>query len=60
MSGILVKHEDGRKGIAYRKDQNKSGLVGKVVVQFLDENMNKDGAKSAVKTEKLTQIGFVD
>ncbi|MDZ7658045.1 hypothetical protein [Fodinibius sp.] len=60
MSGILVKHKDGRKGIAYRKDQNKPGLVDKVVVQFLDEDMNKDGAKRSVKAEKLTQIGFVD
>lgn len=59
MSGILVRHEDGRKGIAYRKDQNKPG-IDKVVVQFVDDDMNKDGAKRAVKAEKLTQIGFVD
>lgn len=59
--GYLVKHDDGRRGIAYNADQTpKFKKEGKVVVQFVKKHMKPDGKKRAVKKTKLTVKGFID
>lgn len=59
--GYLVKHDDGRRGIAYNADQKpKFQKEGKVVVQFVKDKMKPDGPKKAVKKTRLTIKGYVD
>lgn len=59
--GILVRHEDGRKGILYSRDQKETFTKEKkAVVQFVDKDMKPTGKKRSVLSEKLTQIGFID
>lgn len=63
-SGRLIEHEDGRKGIAYQRDQSpKFASQNKVVCRFFTDNDMKkklQDQKVAVKFEKIKVQGFVD
>ena len=57
--GSMVRHEDGRKGIVYNKNQ-RHREDGKVIVNFFDKEGNLDNTNYAVDVGKLTKIGYVD
>ena len=61
-AGKLVRHKDGRRGIAYYKDQKKELLFNedKVIVRFYNTNEVLSETKTSVHINKLEIIGFVD
>lgn len=56
--GIMIEHEDGRKGISYYSDQ-KGLTTRKTLVTWLDSDGKVHG-KSLVDPVKLKIIGYTD
>lgn len=62
-AGILVQHDDGRKGIIRHRDQKKkfANKKGRVLVTMTDKDWNpRDVAKHIISESKLTFKGYVD
>ena len=63
-SGLLLQHQDGRRGIAYHNDQiEQFSKQSKYIIRFfIDNDFTKglDEQKRAVKSDKLKQIGLID
>lgn len=59
--GRLVKHTDGRRGIAYNRDQTRDiAAQGKAAVRFYSDAGVLATAKRLVSADKLKVVGFID
>lgn len=61
-SGSIVQHTDGRRGVAYNRDQQLSKDESKRIVRFFSDKTMKDLSrqKRMVSKDKLWTIGFID